>query len=1090
MQSNLSFPVLKSPSQDQKIAKIPYLGVAVDMRQVVVISVAIFLCWGLCTQLGRFVTLSVVRVLAVCIPVMVVAVVAAFKKHEGRYLDFWAWKRFVRFFAVDTLKWRRQEPGGKGSLRDSIQERIPTERIVWDMIRCKDGTYVTVLEVDPVRLSLSSTAEQTRVWAGMVRLYNRADFPFTEITQAEPGDLSPYIRLFRETAAREGRKAGRRLDSFSRQHASYLGSVVKKHEVFERQAYVVLPYKPPGAGSQETRPWWAFWRVERATPKNAAEMQEEAEEAYGVLSARAEIFEDGMRNVGARLKPLKDLGLLEFLMGQTSGEHPKKSGAQVRLYEPVTLYHGPYEKLSPKRLTAVVRAMEEHRRAAPPAVGIGNLIVNQIAPDAVRIHPDYLRIGPRYHATMFVAEYPEKLTFGVLQGLLRLPGRIKVVKNVRPVPQEEAVNRIGTHFATLSAADESAANGNVVVDNQRKISMESVGEGMDELQTGKQGLVDLTLTIHCEADSKAELFTLCEKVRSALRAHRITAMLAREEAWEGFISGLPTGSSFLSPRYADHGMLTYPLATLFTFGNYQLNHERGIVYGINPDEGAPVILNNRRLKNYNQVVMATSGAGKSQTIKAEATRERLQGHRIVIVDPVGDSKYDRVTQAMNGAYLVFGVGTDHKFNPFDLRDNYLDLRLVASSDTERDPEKARRKARAAAFDGKIAALIKLVGLKAGGEGLDPDEEGYVQDLLVDVYADKGISRDPATHSLTPPIFPDFYAKLEGVPELGGLRRRLKPWSSGPYRTVFDAQTNVDLDNKFLVLQLAGVKKGRVKGAVMFAVLDFLNGRLSDPNEPSNCFVDEFWSLLRDPMAAEFCEEMWRSGRARNNGMVAITQNVIEFTNSEYGQIILELSATHLILQQGQKTAEALTEYYGLSDEQREKLATFAKGEGLLVVEDHRIPVYVLCSDFEMMLFNTDPELEAHYEQKRLEARKRRELESGKRQALPAAQSNKPKARPKPAITGDGTARTKSARKKQIALPRRSENRTTPRQEAPPAAGHAPPEARTRPISTPPRDPATRPAAHDTGQMPRVGAAPEKRVPSAHAPNVRRPDEAR
>nr|MDP9475603.1 hypothetical protein [Actinomycetota bacterium] len=870
MQSNLSFPVLKSPSQDQKIAKIPYLGIAVDMRQVIVISVAIFLCWGLCTQLGRFVSLSVVRVLALCVPIMAIAVVAAFKKHEGRYLDFWAWKRLVRFFAVDTLKWRRQEPGRAMTLRDSIQERIPTQRIVWDMIRCKDGTYVIVLEVDPVRLSLSSEAEQMRVWAGMVRLYHRVDFPFTEITQAEPGDLTPYIRRFRETAAREARKAGRRLDNFSRQHASYLGSVVKKHEVFKRQAYVVLPYKPPGAGSQETRPWWAFWRVESATPKNAAELQEEAEEAYGVLSARAEIFEDGMRSVGARLKPLKDLRLLEFLMGQTSGEDPKKSGAQVRLYEPVTLYHGPYEKLSPKRLTAVVNAMEERRRAAPPAVGIGNLIVNQIAPDAVRIHPDYLRIGPRFHATMFVTDYPEKLNFGALQPLLRLPGRIKVVKNIKPVPQEEAVNRIGTHFAQLSAADETAANGNVVVDNQRKISKESAGEGMDELQTGKQGLVDLTLTIHCEADSKAELFTLCEKVKSALRGHRITAMLAREEAWEGFISGLPTGSSFLSPRYAEHGMLTYPLAALFTFGNYQLNHERGILYGVNPDEAAPVILNNRKLKNYNQVVMATSGAGKSQTIKAEATRLRTEGHRIVIVDPVGDSKYDRVAQAMNGAYLVFGVGTDHKFNPFDLRDNYLDLRLVASSDTERDPEKARRKARAAAFDGKIAALIKLVSLMAGGEGLDPDEEGYVQDLLVDVYADKDITRDPATHSKPPPIFPDFYAKLEGIPELEGLRRRLKPWSSGPYRTVFDAQTNVDLDNKFLVLQLAGVKKGRAKGAVMFAVLDFLNGRLSDPNEPSNCFVDEFWSVLRDPMGAEFCEEMWRSGRARNNGMVAIT----------------------------------------------------------------------------------------------------------------------------------------------------------------------------------------------------------------------------
>ncbi len=1099
MQSNLSFPVLKSPSKDQPIAKIPYLGVAVDMRKVIVISVALFVCWGLSTQLGRFVTLSVVRVLVLCVPIMAIAVVAAFKKHEGRYLEFWALKRLIRFFAVDTLKWRRKEPGRPQTFRDSIQERIPTERIVWDMIRCKDGTYVTVGEIEPVKLSLSSEAEQMRVWAGMVRLYNRVDFPFTEVTRAKPGDLSRYIRLFRETAAREARTAGKRFESFSRQHASYLETVVKKHEVFERQAYVILHYKPPGAGSQDTRPWWAFWRAERATPKNAAELQEEAEQAYEVLAARAEILADGIHNIGARFRALKDLALLEFLQGQTAGEDPMP-GEPPRFYEPLTLFHGPYEKLSPRKLTAVVNAMEERRRAAPPAIGIGNLIVNQIAPDAVRIHPDYLRVGPRFHATMFVTEYPEKVTFGAMQDLLTLPGRIKVVKHIRPVPQEEAVNRIGTHFASLSAASETAADGNVVVENQRKISMNSAGEGMDELQSGKQGLVDLTFSIHCEANSKAELFALCEKAQSRLRQHRIKAMLAREEAWEGFISGLPAGASFLNPRYADHGMLTYPLAALFTFGSYQLNHERGIVWGVNPDEGAPVVLDNRKLKNYNQVVMGTSGGGKSQTIKMESTRLRQRGHRVVVIDPVGDSKYDRVARALGGEYLVFGVGTDHKFNPFDLRDNYLDLRLVASSNTDRDPEKARQKARAAAFDGKISALIALVGVMAGG-GLDPDEEGFVQDLLVGVYADKDITHDPATHSFPPPIFPDFFAKLEGIPGLEGLRRRLRPWIDGPYRTVFDAQTNVDLDNKFLVLQLHGLKKGsRAKGAVMLAVLDFLNGRLSDPNEPSNCFVDEFWSLLRDPMAAEFCEEMWRSGRARNNAMIAITQNVIEFTGSDSGQLILELSATHLILQQGKKTAEALTEYYGLSETQRDDLQSFPQGHGLLIVEDRRIKVNVLCSDFEMMLFNTDPELEPYYEQQRLEAKKRRqELQVKKRRALPAAE--KAQTRPQPALEGGGNARDAAPRKqKKIAPPRRPERQTTPRQSAPeqntsrqeaPPAGRASSEDRTRPIPAAPSAPRSVPPVRAHSEKTRVHPAPAERLPAeASAVNGRGPGEER
>ena len=165
----------------------------------------------------------------------------------------------------------------------------------------------------------------------------------------------------------------------------------------------------------------------------------------------------------------------------------------------------------------------------------------------------------------------------------------------------------------------------------------------------------------------------------------------------------------------------------------------------------------------------------------------------------------------------------------------------------------------------------------------------------------------------------------------------------------------------MVLQIAGLE-GRPKAAMMYAILDFLNSKLSNPEEVSECFIDELWSLLKYPMAAEFAEELWRSGRARNNGMVAITQELSEFLNSEQGQVIMRLSASQLVLRQQKKTIEILEQFHTFTESQKNQIINAQAGEGYLVVEENQIPLYVTVSEEEKRLFNTDPKKAKAYDE--------------------------------------------------------------------------------------------------------------------------------
>ncbi len=1087
----MTFPVLKALSEEQKVLSVGFFGVT--KRQFKIVLGSVFACYVAYLLLGYAVEFTTAHVMVTFGPVVLAASAVAIIKKDGRHLDW-----HIQRFATNALRprvylWRaeraekakqarRRGLGRWFPLSDAVQRAIKTDRLVRNMVRMEDGTYAAIVEVDPVHLALGTQAQQEYVFAASVELYNRLNFPIVEFTVTEPTDVSRYVAGLRGQARAQAARGEDRIALFGEQLASYVENARTEHDSYDARSYIVLTYRPSIAKKNAKKNAGPAPRdKKRLKESDTKALQKETNAAHTVLTDRVRILCDALYEMGAEGYPLQNLELLGFLRAQTIGIDEDEL-PPVRIWEPVTLDEGTYASLSREKLASHIRAGEEVRKkGAPHAIGSGDLTLptlsDQIAPDAVRIASDHVRINGRHQMTLFITENPDGVDFGVLRSLLTIPGRVRVVKYVYPVEKAKAIERLQNRFAELRASQSTNTSGNVGEALEREDAVGSAVVAMAELRRDSQRFAEMSVYVSCEADTQKELHELVRKVKSRLAAMRIMARVAREESFEGWLTTRPFGKEWMTPRYTRKGFLTETLACFNTFATWKLDYEDGAFMGLDLASGTFAYLDNRRLMNPHMIVLGIPGGGKSFAMKCYATRQRLRDHRVVIIDPVGDSKYGQVASALGGQEVILGPDSDHKINPCDLHEDYLSVNLLsraAAGDpdglNEEEQRRARQKARSGAFNGKILMLTRLTRLMAvsdSGRGLAAEDTTAIEKLWVEVYADKGITRDPDTHKNPPPTFRDFFDKLAERPDMAHIHEKLYSWDQGILKNTFDEQTNVNLDNKFLVLQISALKD-RVKAPIMFAVLDFLTGKLSNSEEPSECLIDECWSLLNDEEAAELLNELWRTGRARNSAMIGISQQVAEFANSEVGGVIFRLSQTRLILRQDEETAQALKKVGRFSDAQLMELERLAQGDGFLIVQDKQIPLRILASKYEQRLFNTDPTKERRY----------REEEERRRSEQRAVEASDAKALPPAEETHQAQAPPRPVRRAGVEPPRAPRREPTPL----PQPRKTPSEAATGRI----------PSAQQTPQGPQRGApqhrpnndAPARRQrPAAPAPTV-------
>lgn len=461
------------------------------------------------------------------------AVVFAFVRVEGRHLDFWLSRKYISATRPEVL--RHTQPDASDptqSLRDSVQRAIPAEEFHYEMLRCKDGTYLMAFEVEPLGLSLVGETERSRAFRAAVEFYNRIDFPIVEMVRGKEGSTARYTRRLKHTISSSLASDERLLRRFAERFVSYLEKVVPTYNIYERRAYLILPYNPSESGEARRADdsLWAELRklaglsATRPSARDARRRQEEANAARRVLWGRAQIVHDGATRMGCRIRLLTKTQLVAFLKEQHSGWNPDHG--EPNIYSPATLEHAGYEMLADEERQKLAKIADEVRDEGSIAFAAGELsIAERIAPDTVRIHPDYCRVEDRLHATLYVSEWADEVYFGMCSTLTHIEGRIKLVKYITPQPKDKALKILGSRLASLRAAERTADDGDVRASQQREISRFTNEVAMKELVSDRQRYLELSCFVHVEADSEEELQGLVDEIRTALSGYRTEAKL-------------------------------------------------------------------------------------------------------------------------------------------------------------------------------------------------------------------------------------------------------------------------------------------------------------------------------------------------------------------------------------------------------------------------------------------------------------------------------------------------------------------------------------------------------------------------------------
>jgi type IV secretory pathway VirB4 component len=360
-----------------------------------------------------------------------------------------------------------------------------------------------------------------------------------------------------------------------------------------------------------------------------------------------------------------------------------------------------------------------------------------------------------------------------------------------------------------------------------------------------------------------------------------------------------------------------------------------VLYGVT-DSGAPVITDRFARQNFNCVVLAYSGAGKSYTAKLEALRLLYRQVQVFIIDP--EDEYHTLCQAVGGAYLPLTGPHAVALNPLDLPPGGGEAR---------------------ALDERILFLADLIELLAGG--LAAGELAVLDRAARACYQAAGITTDPETHRRPAPLLADLLRSLEQESETGkGLAERLSPYATGSHSSLFDRPTSAQPDNHLVCFSLRGLPE-RMRAAALMLTLDAIWRSLEGPLRRRCVLVDEAWDLMREVPSsrqeapgARFLFRLAKAARKRWCGLTTLTQDPGDLLDSPLGQAVVNNASQRLLLRQSPQAIDRVGEAFGLTAGERRYLLTCPTGHGLLLTGEERIPLQVKASPAEHALITTDP----------------------------------------------------------------------------------------------------------------------------------------
>lgn len=602
------------------------------------------------------------------------------------------------------------------------------------------------------------------------------------------------------------------------------------------------------------------------------------------------------------------------------------------------------QPIDPIAIAQAQRAREEQEVQAAFQKGI-TALRDFIAPSSLEFSSTHFQIGTRFARTYYVYGYPRQLYTGWTSSMVNLDEVIDMSMFIYPVESQVVLENLRKKVTQLEAGIQIDSEKGRVRDPGKQAAILDAEEMRDKLQVGEERFFRFGFYFTIYGSSMEELEYVTHKVESMLGQQLIYSKPATAQQEQSFNSCVPQFTDQLQIR---RNFSTGALSTTFPFTSADLSQESGILYGINMHNSGLVIFDRFTLENGNSVVFAKSGAGKSFTVKLEALRSMMFGTDIFIIDP--ENEYQRMCEAVGGAYVRLSLNSSTRINPFDLP------KVVDSEEADN------------ALRSNLITLHGLLRQMMGGAqaqmvggnstlvpALTPSEEADLDAALIETYAKAGITNDPLTHTATPPTIADLYDTLLHMGGFGPqLAQRLRKYTTGTFAGIFSQQSNVDVNNPMVVFNIRDLED-ELRPVAMYIVLNYIWNKTKSDQKRRMLIVDEAWQLMKYEDSAAFLFSLAKRARKYNLGITTITQDVEDFIGSRMGRAIVANASMQILLKQSPSAVDVLASVFRLTSEERKRLSQFPVGQGLFFAGQNHVHIQVVASPTETSLITTNPD---------------------------------------------------------------------------------------------------------------------------------------
>lgn len=531
-------------------------------------------------------------------------------------------------------------------------------------------------------------------------------------------------------------------------------------------------------------------------------------------------------------------------------------------------------------------------------------------------------MGSKLCAVSFLNVLAPELNDRILADFLDMESNLVVSMHIQSVDQTKAIKDIKRKITDLDKskieeqkkAVRAGYDMDIIPSDLATYGAEAK-KLLQDLQSRNERMFLFTFIILNTANTQRQLKNNIFQASSIAQKHNCSLVRLDFQQEDGCMSCLPLGQNLVDIR---RGMITSNSAIFVPFTTQELYQtgEGTLYYGINALSGNIIMVDRKRQKNPNGIILGTPGSGKSFAAKREMSNVFfVTDDDIIVCDP--ESEYGALVNRLHGQVIRISPTSTDYINP-------MDLNLVYSDDEN-------------PLSLKSDFILSLCELIVGGkEGLQPIEKTIIDRCVRLVYRD--YLNDPKPENM--PILEDLYNELRAQEEKEAqyLATALEIYVTGSLN-VFNHRSNIDINNRIVSFDIKELGK-QLKKIGMLVVQDAVWNRVTINREAQKStwyYIDEMHLLLKEEQTAAYTVEIWKRFRKWGGIPTGITQNVKDLLSSREVENIFENSDFVYMLNQAAGDRQILAKQLNISPHQLSYVTHSGEGEGLLFYGNTIIP---------------------------------------------------------------------------------------------------------------------------------------------------------